>query len=224
MITRISATLESISRESIPIATLLPSGGAFDGLAVEALIPVYLADALESKLGTAVTLHTRTLLEAQGQGTSFIPRLIGFGSSDERAFFETFTSVKGVGTRKALRALTESPSIIASLIIAKDAKSLVQLPEIGKRTAETIIAELTGKVERFAGDAIMGGGFTAGSSIEPSLGAGFTSGPASEAVAALMSLGESRPEAARKVEIVLTRLGKDADTDTIVQAVFAGGS
>lgn len=223
MITRISATLESISRESIPIATLLPSGGAFDGLAVEALIPVYLADALDSKLGTAVTLHTRTLLEAQGQGTSFIPRLIGFGSSDERAFFETFTSVKGVGTRKALRALTESPSTIASLIIAKDAKSLVKLPEIGKRTAETIIAELTGKVERFAGDAIMGGVLSAGSSIEPGMGAGFTSGPASEAVSALMSLGESRPEAARKVEIVLSRLGEDADTDTIVQAVFAGG-
>lgn len=219
MITRMSATLESISRESIPIATLLPSSSMVEGLAIEAMIPVYLAETLEQNLGTTITLHTRTLLEAQGQGTSFIPRLIGFGSADERAFFETFTSVKGVGTKKALRALTESPSTIASLIIAKDAKSLTKLPEIGKRTAETIIAELTGKIEQFAGDAIIQSTTTIGSTIEPA----FTTGPAAEAVAALMSLGESRPEASRKVQIALSRTGQDADTDTIVQAVFAGG-
>ena len=219
MITRMSATLESISRESIPIATLLPGSSMVEGLAIEAMIPVYLADTLESKLSSTITLHTRTLLEAQGQGTSFIPRLIGFGSADERAFFETFTSVKGVGTKKALRALTEPPGTIASFIISKDPKSLTKLPEIGKRTAETIIAELTGKVERFAGDAIIQSGTTARSVIEPV----FASGPAADAVTALMSLGESRQEASRKVEIVLGRLGNDADTDTIVQAVFAGG-
>jgi len=215
MITRMSAILESITRESIPIATLVP----MPGIAIEALIPTYLADALEPKINTTITLHTKTLLEAQGQGTSFIPRLIGFGSADERAFFETFTSVKGVGTRKALRALTEQPSTIAALIITKDAKGLTKLPEIGKRTAETVIAELTGKIEKFAGDAIIEGSTMPASTIEPT----FASGPAAEAVYALMSLGESRPDAARKVEIVLGRLGQDADTDTIVQAVFAGG-
>lgn len=216
MITRMSATLESISLQSIPIATLVP----MQGIAIEALIPAYLADTLESQTGSTITLHTKTLLEAQGQGTSFIPRLIGFGSADERAFFETFTSVKGVGTRKALRALTEHPSTIAAMIIAKDAKGLTKLPEIGKRTAETVIAELTGKIEKFAGDAILADTRVPASTIEPA----FVSGPAAEAVSALMSLGESRPEAARKVEIVLGRLGQDADTDTIVQAVFAGGS
>jgi len=215
MITRLTAKLESITRDSIPIATLLPT----PSIAIEALIPTYLADALEPTINTNITLHTKTLLEAQGQGTSFIPRLIGFGSADERSFFETFTSVKGVGTRKALKALAEQPSTIAALIIAKDAKGLTKLPEIGKRTAETIIAELTGKVERFAGDAILSGSSLPTSTIEPAL----TTGPAAEAVYALMSLGESRPEAARKVEIVLGRLGQDADTDTIVQAVFAGG-
>ncbi|MFK7759159.1 MAG: Holliday junction branch migration protein RuvA [Phycisphaerales bacterium] len=215
MITRLSATLESITRGTIPIATLLPA----PSIALEALIPVYLADALEPKLNTPITLHTRTLLEGQGQGTSFIPRIIGFGSAQERAFFETFTSVKGVGTRKALRALIEEPSTIASMIIAKDAKALTKLPEIGKRTAETIIAELTGKIEQFAGDAIMSGFTQSTTVIEPT----FASGPAAEAVSALMSLGETRPDASRKVEIVLSRIGPDADTDTIVQAVFAGG-
>lgn len=215
MITRLSATLESIDRATIPVATLLPA----PEIAIEALMPEYLADLIEPKVGSSITLHTRTLLESQGQGTSFVPRLIGFGSAEERAFFEVFTSVKGVGTRKALKALTEHPSTIAALIIAKDAKSLVKLPEIGKRTAETIIAELTGKVERFAGDAIMQGATAPASTIEPA----FATGPAGEAVSALMALGESRPDASRKVEIVLGRLGQDADTDTIVQAVFAGG-
>jgi holliday junction DNA helicase RuvA len=215
MLTRLAATLESIAEGSITTATLAPA----PGIAIEVLVPAYLARELEPQIGTEITLHTHLYLESQGQGTSFIPRLIGFGTIADRSFFEVFTTVKGVGSKKALRAMIEPPSAIASAIISKDAKALTKLPEIGKRTAETIIAQLTGKVEKFAGDAIMNpanpqpASFIEHPTLPPA---------AIEAVAALVALGEQRTNAEQKVQFALSRTNPDADVDTIVGAVFAG--
>ncbi len=218
MITRLTGQLESIAEGAIPQATIITN----PAFALEALIPSYLAHNLESQINTTITLHTRVYLESQGQGTSFLPRIIGFGSPTERAFFEVFTSVKGVGSKKALRALAEPPSHIAAYIVNKDAKALTKLPEIGKRTAETIIAELSGKIDKFAGDAIINAPSLhdqPASFIEhPTLPA-----PALEAVAALVALGEQRSNAEQKVQLALTRTDPQADVDTIVNAVFAGG-
>lgn len=218
MITRLTASLESIEHSAIPVAALIPEASPF---VIEAMLPAYLAQRLEPKVGSSITLHTRTILEAQGQGTSFIPRLIGFGSSDERAFFETFTSVKGLGNKKALRALAEEPGTIAALIVAKDAKALTKLPEIGKRLAETIIAELSGKIDKFATDLVTDPDQPRpipSSTIEPLL----TEGPIAEAVAALVALGETRTDAIRKVERASAKLGQDPSADTLISAVFAG--
>ena len=215
MLTRLNANLEAIVEGSIPKAILTPS----PSIAIEVLIPAYLARDLESKINTTITLHTHLYLESQGQGTSFIPRLIGFASISDRSFFEVFTTVKGVGSKKALRAMVESPAQIAVAIINKDSKALVKLPEIGKRTAETIIAQLTGKVERFAGDALMNPGSSQPTSFieHPTLPSA-----AIEAIAALVALGEQRNNAEQKVQLALTRTSPEADVDTIVNAVFAG--
>tara|TARA_A100001391_G_scaffold195573_2_gene173046 strand:+ start:1216 stop:1866 length:651 start_codon:yes stop_codon:yes gene_type:complete len=215
MLTRLTAQLESIDEGSIPTLTVAVS----PTVAIEVLIPAYLAAELEPQIGTTITLYTHLYLESQGQGTSFLPRVIGFASVADRSFFEIFTTVKGVGSKKALRAMVEPPASIAASIISKNASALVKLPEIGKRTAETIIAQLSGKVERFAGDAIMGQApAQAGSFIEhPTLPAA-----AIEAIAALVALGEQRANAEQKVQLALTRTPQDADVDTIVGAVFAG--
>ncbi len=218
MLTRLTAQLESISDGAIPIATLHTN----PDFAIELLIPQYLAHTLESKINDRVTLHTRIYLEAQGQGTSFLPRVIGFGSPVERDFFEVFTSVKGVGTKKALRALVEPPSTIAAFIVSKDAKALTKLPEIGKRSAETMIAELSGKIDKFAGDAIIAG--TSATRTAPAATIEQSSFPpaAAEAIAALMALGEQRSTAEQKVQIAMTKVDADADVDVLVQTVFGG--
>ena len=219
MLTRLAAQLESISEGAIPIATVTTN----PDFALEVLIPQYLADTLASKINDRVTLHTRVYLEGQGPGTSFIPRVIGFGSPVERDFFEVFTSVKGVGTKKALRALVEPPSTIAAYIVSKDAKALTKLPEIGKRSAETMIAELSGKIDKFAGDAIIAGAHAtrttpATGSIENTT----LPNAAIEAIAALMALGEQRTTAEQKVQIALTKAPEGADVDVLVQTVFGG--
>lgn len=142
MIARLSGTLASLDDGSALLD--LPSG-----IAHEVLIPAYLAQRFERQVGTAVTLHTLEYLESQNQGASFIPRLIGFTSAIEREFFELLTSVKGLGNKRALRAMASEPSFIARAIHERDTRALQRLPEIGPKLAELIVHELKNKVERF---------------------------------------------------------------------------
>jgi Holliday junction DNA helicase RuvA len=118
-------------------------------IAYEILVPGFDQQRLAARVGQAMSFHTLHYLESQGPNGPFIPRLIGFASADDRAFFELFTTVKGMGNRKALRALQLPCGAVAGAIADKDVDLLKSLPEIGKRTAETIVAELSGKVDRF---------------------------------------------------------------------------
>ncbi|MCC5786595.1 MAG: hypothetical protein JJU33_07840 [Phycisphaerales bacterium] len=223
MITRISGRLAGVDGLSITI-------DLEGGLAYEVLTPTYLAEQLasgrlahDSRIGggdrqggdARITLWTLQYLEAQGQGSSFLPRLVGFASPDERRFFTVFTTVKGLGNRKALRALAVPPAQIASAIQRKDTAALQKLPEIGKRLADTIVAELSGKIAPFL-DASLEKSLESASVAEAKpLG-----GPASEAVDALVALGETRAEAERKVARAIERLEPEADASTIVAAAF----
>lgn len=120
-----------------------------DHLTYELFVPGADQQRLASTIGQTVLFHTLNYLESQNQGASYIPRLIGFASPDDRAFFELFTTVKGIGNRKALRALQLPFPTVAAAIAQRDLDLLKSLPEIGKRTAETIVAELHGKVDQF---------------------------------------------------------------------------
>jgi Holliday junction DNA helicase RuvA len=187
------------------------------GLTYEVMLPAYLAERLTPQIGSSLKLVTLQYLESQNQGSSYVPRLIGFTTTQERDFFELFTTVKGIGNRKALRAMAVEPGVIARAIAAKDARALYELPEIGKRLAETVIAELTGKVD----------GYLAASEIElldrGAVGAAPLPDAAGEAIAALMGLGETRPEAERLVRRAVERLGSGAkaSVDQVLHAVYA---
>jgi Holliday junction resolvasome RuvABC DNA-binding subunit len=96
---------------------------------------------------------------------------------------------------------------IASAIANKDAAALISLPEIGKRSAETIIAELSGKIDLFIGDIMP--------SIEikmPSFG--------DDAVAMLIQLGESPRDARKLVQLAMNREPTIETADQLVQSSF----
>lgn len=80
------------------------------------------------------------------------PVLIGFNSEEEKDFFKLLISVEAIGPLKAAQALTRPVREIAAAIETKDAAVLGQLKGIGARTAQKIIATLSGKVGQFAGD------------------------------------------------------------------------
>jgi len=144
VISSVSGELVSVDEER----ALLRAGPAV----FELLIPAIDGPELARQEGQLVTLYTMFYL--QSDGNSFEPVLIGFMRKEDKRFFEKFITVKGIGPRTALRALTISVAQIAAAIEDKDARALTQLKGIGKRTAELIVAELSGKVTEFVGLAV----------------------------------------------------------------------
>ncbi len=78
------------------------------------------------------------------------PILIGFNQEIEKEFFVNFISVEAIGPLKAVKMLNIPIGEIADAIESKDAGKLMQLKGIGKRTAQKIIASLSGKMGKFA--------------------------------------------------------------------------
>ncbi len=142
MIVRLTGTLADVEADAVVIER--------DGLAREVLIPHYALGELTACRGRQVTLHTLEFLEGNPSAGHLTPRLVGFPRVEDRAFYKRFISVKGIGPRKALKALAEPVVRIADWIEQGDRKSLARLPGIGPRAAELIVAELKGKMSAWA--------------------------------------------------------------------------
>ncbi len=142
MIVRLTGAFIEIDTEAVVIDR--------EGVAREVLVPRFAVAELAAHRGKVVTLHTQEFLEGSMSSGPLTPRMVGFLHPEDRMFFARFTGVKGIGTRKALKALTEPVRRIASWIEAADGKALSTLPGIGKRAAELVIASLKGKLTDLA--------------------------------------------------------------------------
>lgn len=142
MIVRIKGTLIDVADESAIIER--------DGLAREVLVPKYSIAELAACVGRLVTFYTFEFLEGNPSMGQLMPRMVGFLRPEERVFFTRFVNVKGIGHRRALRALTEPAARVATWIEEADAKALTRLPGIGPRASEMIIATLKGKMDDLA--------------------------------------------------------------------------
>src|SRR5215211_7845064 len=114
------------------------------------LLPAADVESLRAQVGEEITFHTIFYLEGTAGGGNLDPKLIAFLRPEDKAFFDLFTTVKGIGPKTALRALSAPVGEIAQAIESKDTRALINLDGIGKRTAELIIAELSGKTQKFA--------------------------------------------------------------------------
>lgn len=199
MITRIQGKLVEVT-ERVALVQV-------DSLTYSILIPAADHTTLLSRIDEEINFHTLYYFEGQSQGNSFIPRLIGFSNEKDRSFFQLFTTVKGIGNRKALRALVRPFNEIASAIAQRDIAALTELPEIGKRSAETIIAQLHGKIDDHIG--------TTNITIEPSEPAVFN-----DAIEMLMQLGETKSDAKKLVQKVINMEPGINSADQIVHATF----
>lgn len=177
------------------------------------LVPAIDVEPLRSRLHQELTFHTIFYLEGSASGGNLDPKLIGFQQIDDRAFFDLFTTVKGIGPKTALRALTEPIGTIAAWIEGRDARALTKLSGIGKRTAELIVAELAGKCGKFAA-------FDAAPSATrtPTVSASAKSftPPQEDAIRALVNLGERRLDAENLLDRVLRSDPKLADANELV--------
>lgn len=135
------------------------------------------------------------------------PLIIGFPDLAARDFFRKFIEVPDVGPVKAVRALTFPVSEIAGWIEAEDVKAIQQLPGIGQRLSQTIVAQLAGKL---ALDAV------APASAGRAASGGDRSGVREDAIEALVALQYTRREAERAVmEAMRANAGLEAVEDLI---------
>jgi Holliday junction DNA helicase RuvA len=133
--------------------------------------------------------------------------LYGFIESFERELFIRLLSASGVGPKVALAMLsTYSARRLARALAEKDVAALTQVSGVGKKTAERIILELADKVEDLA--------------IGPEGEPGGPPAGAQEAVAALVTLGYSFPDADAAVRNALAE-GEAESTDELIRRALA---
>ncbi len=126
-------------------AAILQAGA----LAYEVLVPAATIADLQRLDGNEITLFTVHYLDGSLATGNLVPRLVGFLTEPEREFFHLLNKVKGISTRKALRAMSISCHQFAIAIEQGDVRLLTSLPEIGKRTAAQIVTELRGQMQQY---------------------------------------------------------------------------
>jgi Holliday junction DNA helicase RuvA len=174
------------------------------GLGLEIQVPLTASEAMGS-VGEEVALHTVLVVREDALA------LYGFRAAQERTLFLKLIAVSGIGPKIALNALSV-PSL-AQLVAAlrgQDLAFLTRLPGIGKKTAERMSLELKDGLSEFA--------------AEPAEG---SAGRAeADAVAALVSLGYTRPSAQEAVQRAARESAAGTDPETLIRTALqrlAGG-
>lgn len=145
-------------------------------------------------------VRVETLMQVKNDGIA----LYGFASSEERALFESLTSVSGVGAKFALALLSAySPTELTKIIQASDTARLTAVSGIGKKTAQRIILELQGSLDTLS--ALVGSSSLEAHSAE------------AEAVLALEAMGFSPSEIALALSADDTEVSDEADASEVIK-------
>ena len=195
-------------RQSVEIDT----GSEAGGLVYEVLLPTAVWLALENSEPEVLDLYTHYHVPDRAP----VPVLIGFLRPIERDFFRKLIGVPQMGVAKAQQALAASVSTIAQAIEAEDRRTLTQLPGIGTRQADRIIADLKGKVVEEA--LLVDEGFDARSRrpVRP------TDEVADDTAEALVGLGYTRRDADRWIAAILSApdMPSPESTEDLLRAVL----
>ena len=113
----------------------------------EIMLPAFVMESVRAKnTGESLALY----IYYQQTERQPKPVLIGFNLEAEKEFFQLFVTVEDIGPLKAVKAMTIPVRDIARAIENRDEARLRQLKGIGSRTAQKIIATLSGKMDKFA--------------------------------------------------------------------------
>ena len=176
------------------------------GVGYYAQCPASVAGALPG-VGKEATLYT--VMSVTENDVS----LYGFATEEQQACFEMLTAVSGVGPKVGLAILSVmEPQRVALAISAGDHKAFKAASGVGPKLAQRIVLELKDKVAK---------GFVDGISLEDVAGAASgepATQSASQAIAALVSLGYSQSEAA----LAISKIDATLPVEVIIKLALRG--
>lgn len=176
------------------------------GVGYYAQCPASVAGALPG-VGKEATLYT--VMSVTENDVS----LYGFATEEQQACFEMLTAVSGVGPKVGLAILSVmEPQRVALAISAGDHKAFKAASGVGPKLAQRIVLELKDKVTK---------GFVDGISLEDVAGAASgepATQSASQAIAALVSLGYSQSEAA----LAISKIDATLPVEEIIKLALRG--
>lgn len=142
------------------------------------------------EVGTGLTLHTHFVVREDAQ------LLYGFYEAKDKQMFRALIRVNGVGPKMALAILSgmEADEFVRT-VRNNDVATMVNMPGIGKKTAERLIIEMRDRLAEWGDGA-------------PSDGAASVSGQSNDAMSkdaetALVSLGYKPQQASRAISQVM---------------------
>jgi len=169
-----------------------------------------------ARLLTKLTVGAQAELFIETRVTDSSITLFAFGSDDERAWFVRLQDVPGVAGKSAMALMDAlAPAELMDALALGDAAMVTRAKGIGKKLAERIVGELSGKpppMGRF-------GQFAADPAGSVQASSAATTGPRGEAVSALVNLGYSHSDGARAVAAA-ARDAPDLDTGALIKAAL----
>jgi Holliday junction DNA helicase RuvA len=150
------------------------------------------------QLGNLIVLYVSTIIREDSH------RLYGFFTKHERNFFETLNEISGIGPKLALALLGRMSLEDLRLALHQgNTKVLASVPGIGTKTAQKLIIELRDKVGDLGGS---------------------TSSHASDAISALVNLGQNPLEAQKSVKMILDKEGQDLPLSELISLALKSSS
>ena len=176
------------------------------GVGYYAQCPASVAGALPG-VGKDATLYT--VMSVTENDVS----LYGFATEEQQACFEMLTAVSGVGPKVGLAILSVmEPQRVALAISAGDHKAFKAASGVGPKLAQRIVLELKDKVAKGFVDGISLEDVAGAASVEPATQS------ASQAIAALVSLGYSQSEAA----LAISKIDATLPVEEIIKLALRG--
>jgi Holliday junction DNA helicase RuvA len=168
------------------------------GIGYEISIPTTVFERLP-RLGEQVTLRTYHLVREDAT------MLFGFLDDTEKTVFIRLLTINGVGPRLALALLSSmTAESVVRAVRERNVAALTAVSGVGKKTAERVVLELTGKLDDIA--------FAAGA-------LGQRAPAAEEALRALTALGVTQGDADRAVRAVVQEKGNLSAPELIREAL-----
>ena len=178
MIDYISGTIKKLT----PTSVIIENAGV--GHIMEISLQTY--DRLEGKADAIIYIQSQI---NQREGTQID---YGFSSEEERALFRKITSVSGMGASSARMILSSlSPSELKEAILCEDVTRLKSVKGIGLKSAQRLILELKDKFNKDD---------EYNSELFISTDKSYNT---KEAMAALISLGFSKPNISKVIQTIL---------------------